>query len=260
MTDNRINSVLCISGHDPSGGAGIQADIEAINNTHSFALSVISCMTIQDSKEVYSVIPVDSDTLQQQIQTLISDSQIAAIKIGLLCCTQTIEKVLASIEPLLPHTPLIIDPVLSAGGSGKALNKQNVISAFKKQLLPRTSILTPNTHELYRLTAEKDPDKASRILLQMGVKNILLTGTHNQQNKDVINTLYQSEQKKSWHWQRLQHSYHGSGCTLAASLASYIAQGFDVESACFKAQQYTWNTLASAFKSGKGQWTPRRKN
>ncbi len=217
-------------------------------------------MTIQDTKEVYKIIPLSSDIIEQQIKILIQDSQIAAIKIGLLCCSQTIQKVLSSIEPLLPHTPLIIDPVLSAGGSGKPLNKQNVIASFKKHLLPVTSILTPNTNELYTLTGEKDPLKASRKLMQQGVKSILLTGTHNLQSKDVVNTLYQPNYQKSWHWQRLPYNYHGSGCTLAASLASYIAQGFDVESACLQAQQYTWNTLDNAFKSGKGQWTPKRKN
>ena len=260
---NKTTNVLCVSGHDPSGGAGIQADIEAINSCAAHALSIISCTTVQDSQQVYNVIPNDPHVLQKQISILIKDSPINAIKVGLIANKETIDILAAlliqlkTVDPLV-NVPLILDPVFSSGGNNQSLTKADLIAYLKQQLLPLVSIITPNTHELIQLTGETNPDKAAQLVINLGVKWVLLTGTHDTNTKDVINTLYGKNTKQQWNWPRLNGDYHGSGCTLAASLSAFIAQGVDENEAFYLAQQFTWQSLNGAYRSGKGQLTPNR--
>jgi hydroxymethylpyrimidine/phosphomethylpyrimidine kinase len=258
FTINNIPNVLCISGHDPSGGAGIQADIESINSCGAHALSIISCTTIQDSQNVYQVIPLEHKVVEQQIITVLSDSHIAAVKIGLIATQEIIQIIASSVDPLL-NTPIVLDPVFSAGGAGKRLSQQDLIDDLRKYLLHKITIITPNTDELKLLTGESQPDIAAKQLLDAGVAYVLLTGTHDESTLNVVNTLYSQNTKQQWNWPRLQGCYHGSGCTLASALAAYLAQGVDATEASFQAQKFTWGSLQAAYQSGKGQLTPNRK-
>ncbi len=250
-------NVLCISGHDPSGGAGIQADIEAINSCGAHALSIISCTTVQDSQQVYQVIPNHPNVIKEQLKTLLADSDISAIKIGLIANTDIVDIIASSVDPLL-NLPVILDPVFSSGGNNRSLTKADLVDYLKLKLLPLVTVITPNTNELLLLTGEKDFQKAAKILINNGVKYVLLTGTHDKTTKDVINTLYSATGKQQWLWPRLKGVYHGSGCTLASSLSAYLAQGVDEKEAFYLAQQFTWQSLQTAYPSGKGQLTPNR--
>ena len=255
MTAEAPPTVLVFAGHDPSGGAGIQADIEAIGAMGAHAATVITCLTIQDSGNVKALRPVEIATLTQQARTVLADYSIQAIKIGLIGSAEAAAAI-ASILAENPEIPVILDPVLAAGG-GTELAGTSLIETMRKEILPRTFLTTPNSEEARRLAETDKLDDCAAKLLQTGCKSVLITGTH-EESDSVINTLYQPGSKSSRSWGRLEGSYHGSGCTLASAASALIAAGTPLELAVIQAQLYTWRSLERAFLPGKGQFIPNR--
>jgi hydroxymethylpyrimidine/phosphomethylpyrimidine kinase len=238
--------VLSFSGHDPTGGAGIQADHEAITALGCHAVSVITCLTEQNTHNVSSIRPLDSSYILQQAHTLLADIHVSAFKIGLLGNCKIVAA-LASLLERYPQIPVVLDPVLAAGG-GTSLAKSELIDCIQKQLLPLVSLVTPNVLEAQLLS-----------IFDGACKNILLTGTHNEATKDVINTLYKEGSViSSLAWSRLPEVYHGSGCTLASAIAAGLAKGLPLIEAVETAQQFTWDSLSLARKVGAGQLIPWR--
>ena len=248
--------VLSFSGHDPSGGAGIQADIETLISHQCHSCSVITALTEQDSRNVKKLIPQHAQDIIDQAHTVLNDFSVKAIKIGLIGHHQTA----AAIQSILlqhPHIPVILDPVLAAGG-GTSLTNEQLINSIIDLLLPYTSILTPNSEEARMLAKQNDLTECGQSLLEKGCDNVLITGTH-EQSSTVNNQFFQNNGKtETFSWDRLSNSYHGSGCTLASSIAALIAHGLDPFTAVSEAQDYTWNALASAYRSGQGQLNPNR--
>jgi hydroxymethylpyrimidine/phosphomethylpyrimidine kinase len=254
--DSKPN-VLCFSGLDPTGGAGIQADIEALFSAGCHCLPVVTALTVQDTHNVLASHPVAPTLLIAQARAVLDDMPVAAIKIGLLGSIQAAEAI-HSILRDYPEIPVILDPILRAGG-GFDFSAGDIRSAIRNLLVPRTTVLTPNTLELRLLTDSTGNAEASaRKLLELGCKHVLLTGTH-ADSPSVINWLYTLQQTPEFHeWPRLSGEYHGSGCTLAASLAGYIAKGLSVAEAARQAQHFTWQSLQAGQKAGSGQWLPER--
>jgi len=248
--------VLSISGHDPSGGAGIQADIEAISALGCKAATVVTCLTVQDTVDVRRIAPLSPDLVEEQLQTLLNDIKVRVIKIGLIG-DAAVADALAAVLRGRPEIPVVLDPVLTAGG-GRELAARDLIRSIRGELLPQTLLITPNTPEARRLTDRQSLEDCAMDLLQCGCKAVLTTGTH-EQEPEVTNLLYRKDRKPLHStWARLAGSYHGSGCTLASSIAAFLAKGLTLEQAVMKAQKYTWNTLAFGTAPGKGQLLPDR--
>lgn len=239
--------VLSFSGHDPTGGAGVQADHEAISAMGCHALSVLTCLTVQDTHNVYSVKPLDSSYILQQADRLLADIKVDAFKIGLLGSCEIV-MALVSLLKQYPQIPVVLDPVLAAGGGG-ALAQSDLIVCMQKYLLPIVSLVTPNVPEADLLA-----------IFEGEYQNILLTGTHNEATADVINTLYNQKGEiiSTLSWPRLAAVYHGSGCTIAAAIAAGLAKNLPLVEAVEIAQEYTWNSLLRARKIGNGQLIPLR--
>lgn len=256
MTHSHPPVVLAIGGHDPVGGAGIQADIEAIVAQGCHAATAITCLTVQDTRNVRRLAPVDPDLLEQQAEAALSDLPVAAIKIGLIgdaVIGRRLEKLLAR----HPAIPVVLDPVLAAGG-GATLSDDDLRRVLLEGLLPRAELLTPNSREARELTGTTALDDCARILLETGCRQVLITGGH-EQGAQVINGLYGPEGlRASWAWERLPAEYHGSGCTLAAAIAALLACGLELEAAVRTAQEYTWQALAHGHRLGRGQLLPNR--
>ncbi len=256
MSSLKKPAILCFSGHDPSGGAGIQADIETIAGHQCHACSVITALTEQDTHNVKKLIPQQKQNFIDQAKTLFDDFSFNAIKIGLIGdveIAKAIQKILAENSKI----PVIFDPVLAAGG-GQALSNENLLTIIKKLLLPQTFILTPNSNEARKLTGLNDLDECGLSLLEQGCKYVLITGTH-ENSPTVCNHLYhQNELIETFNWDRLPESYHGSGCTLASSIAASITHGLDPYHAILEAQEFTWNALNEAYVPGQGQFIPNR--
>ncbi|MES9856179.1 MAG: hydroxymethylpyrimidine/phosphomethylpyrimidine kinase [Sedimenticola sp.] len=248
--------VLSIAGHDPSGGAGIQADIEAIGALGCHPATAITCLTIQDSSNVAELIPVPPEQTRRQIEFILADYPISAIKIGLIG-TPEMAEMLGKLLRQHPNLPIVLDPVLAAGG-GTKLSGVRLLEQIKANLLPQTLLTTPNAAEARRLTGEAIQERCAEHLLETGCKAVLITGA-DEAHSEVINTLYRPEAAPSaLKWPLLPESYHGSGCTLASAIAAFLAQGTDLDEAVSLAQQFTWESLSRGWRPGKGQYLPLR--
>lgn len=251
-------TVLCLSGHDPSGGAGLQADIEALLAQGCHAATVITALTIQDTRNVSSFRLLERDWVLAQARTVMADLPIAAVKLGMLGSLEMVDNVLTLMAELPTGTPLVCDPVLRAGGGG-SLGQEDVVVALRERLLPLCSIATPNLPEARLLAGLPDgsaDDCAERLLAHTPF--LLITGGHGEE-QDILNRLYGADgTRQSFRCPRLPGSYHGSGCTLASALAGRLAQGEGLLSAVNSALNYTWRTLRDAEIPGQGQYIPRR--
>lgn len=273
--EKHLPAVLSFAASDPTGGAGIQADLLTLAALGCHPLSVITALTIQDTAGVDAVLPLDDEWIIDQARTLLEDMPVAAFKLGMLGSLENVAAI-ASIVADYPDIPLIMDPVL-ASGRGDALADEDMMAAMIQLLLPQATILTPNSLEARRLmqaTTEDDDDEndpettaspespglalCARRLIETGCKHILITGTH-EHTDQVINTLYGPQGiLRSDRWERLPGSYHGSGCTLASAIAANLAHGMELTHAVQAAQKYTWHTLAAGFRPGMGQYLPDR--
>ena len=248
--------VLCFSGHDPSGGAGIQADSEAIVSLQGHCCSIITALTAQDTRNVTAVYPQSPEAIIQQAEILLADVSVKAVKIGLIADSKIVSAIVQILKQL-PGIPVVLDPVLAAGG-GSELANQALIAVINEQLLPLITLITPNSPEARRLTGLQNLADCAQALQGKGADYVLITGSH-ESTEQVHNQLFMPEQlEQTFTWERLPHSYHGSGCTLASAIAALLAQGLDMFTACNEAQDYTWQALQQAYQPGKGQYHPQR--
>jgi hydroxymethylpyrimidine/phosphomethylpyrimidine kinase len=263
MTDtSRIPpAVLTFAATDPSGGAGLQADLLTLASMGCHPLSVVTAITVQDTTGVEGVMAIDADWVSDQARAILEDIPVAAFKLGVMGSVENIA-VIAEIVSDYPEIPLIFDPVL-ASARGDEFAGEDAIEAIREMIIPQTTIITPNTPELRRLVQNEDEDnlpldKLARRLTDMGSEYVLITGTH-ESTLDVINALYSDQGvMRQDRWPRLPGSYHGSGCTLASALAATVARGLDVDEAVREAQEYTWQSLKAGFRPGMGQHIPDR--
>jgi len=250
-------TVLSLSGFDPSGGAGIQADIESIASMGGHAVPVITALTVQNTKNVDYFQAVETQLFLDQVNKILDDIPVKAIKIGMIGSINIIQSI-GNILQQNPDLPVIYDPVLTAGGGAK-LTESGMLDAIKELILPHVTILTPNSPEARQLSNEKDLKVCGDKLMQLGCNAVLLTGTH--EDDEHVNNLWFHDGRyvETFSWDRLPHEYHGSGCTLASAIAALIAQGLDPFNAVNEAQDYSWNTLQHAFQiSNEGQLIPNR--
>jgi hydroxymethylpyrimidine/phosphomethylpyrimidine kinase len=253
--------ILAIGGHDPGGGAGIQADIESIGANGCHAATALTCLTIQDSCNVNRLIPIEASILRDQIHVTLSDCRVDVVKIGLLASLPIAEAVVEILESY-PKIPVVFDPVLSAGGGSELANRR-LIDFIRERLIPLCRLITPNIPEALRLTRSVSPaqnDVMGQQLLNFGADAALITGTHEtDQASEVIHHLYlHGNPPIHSSWERLAGEFHGSGCTLAAAIAARMAAGEPLRSAVASGLKYSWLSLTHGFKVGKCQSIPGR--
>lgn len=256
-TESPLPVVMTFAGADPTGGAGIQADIETIISMGCHACPVVTAITVQDTQDLQRFKAVDSSLLVEQARAVLEDIPVDAFKIGMLGSVENIE-VLHTLFIDYPDIPVVVDPVLAAGG-GREMTSSDMLAAMTELLLPLTTIITPNSIEARKLAHNADSLDACAVELQeMGSEYVLITGSH-ENTEHVENRLYGNHRLlETFTWERLAHNYHGSGCTLASAIASLLAQGLEPFMAIHEAQQYTWETLQHANRIGMGQWHPNR--
>ena len=248
-------SVLAVSGHDPTGGAGIQADIEAILSQGCHPCTLVTCLTCQDTQNILRYYPQSPAALGDQWDTLLADVPIQAVKLGLLGSVE-VAALLSDKLRQLACDKVILDPVLRASGGTKLADKR-LLEVICDGLLPLTTVATPNLEEARQLSGEELPHQCAQWLLDRGCQAVLITGG-DEPTPLVYNTLYWHQGHKTFTWEKLPGGAHGSGCTLAASLAALLARGLELEEAVRKAQQYTWNAIKYAFSPGQGKQIPYR--
>lgn len=250
--------VLCCSGHDPTGGAGIHADIEAVAAQGAHALSLITANTVQDTSDVRRVVAVAPILIAAQIESLLADCLIGAIKIGLVGDPEQIPYLVKAIEQT--GAPAVLDPVLQAGG-GAALSNARTVAALQQQLFPHVTLLTPNAAEARRLApGVRTLEECARTLLDRGCSNVLVTGG-DEPGETVVNLWLAADGAlQRYEWPRIAARFHGAGCTLAASIAARLACGDALAEAIEVGQRYTQAALGRALAVGAGRPIPGRQN
>ncbi len=253
-------TVLVFAGLDPSGGAGLAADICAISAMGAHALPVATVLTAQDNNRVHGIAAVAEDWVRQQTEAIMARIPIAAVKIGIIGSVANalaIVDFITALRTIQPGVPVVLDPVL-ASGHGDSLAQEDPLQIIAP-LLPWASVIVPNQPEGVRLTGGlQDAAAQAEFLLQAGCGAVLLKGGHavGGQSGDVVNHWYAKDQHESWQWPRLAGEFHGSGCTLAASLAAALA--LKLPDAVLRAQAYTHAALADAYAIAPGQMMPAR--
>lgn len=268
--------VLVFSGFDPTGGAGTLADVQTLSAVGCYPVSIVTALTVQDTHTVYKVVPVRTSLLFEQAQVLFQDFSIVAIKIGLIGSVKN-ALTLARILQSHPRLPVILDPVLYSGG-GVSLADKNLQKAILTHLMPLVTIATPNIIEANALAKHYQPQinlrsirnwmpdfagmttlSIANVLLKTGCHAVWVTGTESG-TSPIQHPLFISGVPSPivFSCERLPYVYHGSGCTLAASLAGFIAKGASIPDACQQALDYTLQTLKEAYTFGKGQKIPNR--
>jgi hydroxymethylpyrimidine/phosphomethylpyrimidine kinase len=248
---------MVFAGNDPTGGAGLQADIESLASMGCHAAPVVTALTVQDTRDIKSWTPVESVHIIGQARAVLEDMPVAAFKLGMLSSVENIE-VIHTILKDYPDVPVVLDPVLTSG-AGSPLSTAEIQDAMKTLLFPMVTVLTPNSNEARALAQEADSlDACAQELLDYGCEYVLITGTH-EKTAHVINSLYGNRRlMETFTWDRLPHHYHGSGCTLASAIAGLLCQGLEPFSAIHEAQQYTWEALENGYRLGMGQLLPNR--
>ncbi|MES1929692.1 bifunctional hydroxy-methylpyrimidine kinase/ hydroxy-phosphomethylpyrimidine kinase [Salinisphaera dokdonensis CL-ES53] len=249
-------NILVIAGHDPSGGAGIQADIEAAAANGAHAATVITLLTCQDTTNVHGVEAVDTAFFARCLDTALADMRFDAIKIGVVANVEQVERIVA-VARQLPHVPLVVDPVLRAAGGG-TLADDSVGQALRDTLFAHADVVTPNAGEARLLCdGDNDIDRCGARLATHDTCALITGGDEG--DGEVINREYVADRSPVAHaWPRLPGVFHGSGCTLASAIAAQLAHGHDRPTAIRRAQAYVWRTLDAAFAAGHGQRIPAR--
>ena len=259
MNDGRNAAcVLVFAGLDPSGGAGIQADIQAISAAGAHVLPIVTALTVQDNQHVHAVHPVDPEVLREQARVLVDQGTcIDAIKIGIVGSAAN-AKVIADVITLLramnADLPVVLDPVL-ASGHGDMLSKGDAVQALAP-LRKFATLITPNLPEARALCGVEAINTQADILLR-DTPNVLIKGGHGEDDV-IVNRWFSAGSQRDWTWPRLRGEFHGSGCTLASAIAARLAQHVPIEAALDTAQHYTHHSLVNAFSIAPGQQIPKR--
>lgn len=248
--------VLCFSGLDPSGGAGLQADIEAVAALGGLAAVCCTALTVQDSQRVHGFELVSAELIRRQAEAVLADLPVKAIKLGMLG-SGAIAAVVAEVLAQHPRIPVVLDPVLVANSGGSLAGDD--LAQGLLSLLPLATVVTPNTVEARRLAECDDLAEAVGRLSALGASRLLLKGGH-EPGERLVNRLYEAgrlvhESSRP----RLQGEYHGSGCTLASALAAGLAAGLDLVAATRQAEAFVARALERADRPrATGQFIPWR--
>lgn len=254
--DDLPPSVLCIAGSDSGGGAGIQADLRSVTAQGVHALTAITALTAQNTRGVNAIHVPPVSFLREQFEALVEDFRIAAVKIGMLGSRAIVECV-DELLSRLPGIPVVLDPVM-VSGTGATLLQDDALTALRQRLLPRASLLTPNLHEAELLLGERialpeQLEPAARRLAGLGPGAVLLKGGHLEAGDTVVDLLLDGGEAFRFEHPRLQRRPHGTGCSLASTIAARLALGDSMPAACRQACEHVHLALRDAYRPGLGQ-------
>jgi hydroxymethylpyrimidine/phosphomethylpyrimidine kinase len=251
-----MNSVLTIAGSDSSGGAGIQADLKTFSALGCYGMSVITAITAQNTTAVTAVHEVPVDIIEAQIDAVVTDIRPDATKTGMLSSAAIVEAVAAKLRQYdLPN--VVVDPVMVAK-SGDRLLREDAVTAVRKTLLPVAHVLTPNLPEAEVLLGGEsirtfiEMREAAREIQAMGPRAVIMKGGHHH-GETVVDILYDGREFHEFEAARVHtQNTHGTGCTFASAIASYLALGEGLPEAVRLAKEYLTQAINAAYPVGHG--------
>jgi len=244
---------LTIGGSDPTGGAGIQADLKTFKSFGVYGLSIPTALTAQNTNGVTGIYDLPSGFFSNQLDTLLKDIKPDALKTGMLSSSEII-KIIAEKIKQYSLKNLVIDPV-TVSSTGVPLVNDNALEFMKDYLFPLAKVITPNIYEASLFTGiniqdEDDMKKAAIKLKGFGSETVIITGGHlERQTIDLL--LYEGE-FLSLQREKIEGQYHGTGCVFSSAITACLAFGYDVRETSVKANEFVWKAIKSAFSIGKG--------
>jgi len=259
MSTNRPKVPLTISGSDPSGGAGIQADLKVFLRFGLSGAAVPTAVTVQSPTGVKAIEALDARLVKRQIDALLMDFRPAAVKVGMLPSGEVVRAVARALTPLArKKVPIVIDPVLQASSGARVLPRKDV-ALFLRHLVPLATLITPNVTEAAELsgrsvgTVRRDTQEVIKDLLKAGPKAVLVKGGH-LSGDEAVDILGTKDDVVMYSLPRVprRRSVHGTGCALSAAIAALLAQKIPLEDAVEMGKQFVANAIAEARYVGRG--------
>lgn len=251
------HAALTVAGSDSGGGAGIQADLKTFHRFGVYGCSVITCLTAQNTVGVQGIEAASPEFVRAQLQAVLEDLPVGAVKTGMLYSAEIIDAVAAVLRER-PALPLVVDPVMVAT-SGDKLLQDDAIAACREKLFPLARLVTPNLHEARLLTGrgirnESEMKEAALELAEFGCRAVLIKGGHFEDEREAVDMLYVdgSFERLSSKRISLETETHGSGCTLSAAITAELARGAAVSAACRRGKEFVFRAIQGAVPFGKG--------
>ena len=250
-----IKQTLTIAGSDSGGGAGIQGDLKAMSANGTFAMSVITSVTAQNTTTVTDTFDLPDRIIHSQLDAIFTDFDVAAVKTGMLSSTAIITTVCKKLREY-QVTQLIVDPVMKSK-SGHSLLAPHAIDSLKSDLIPMALLITPNIYEAEQLSGTTirtvaDARQAAKLIYQLGCRHVLIKGGHLLE-KPATDLLYDGRFFRMYPGTFIDTTNtHGTGCTFASAITAHVARGLPIPDAVEKAKIYLTQAIQHSFSIGHG--------
>jgi hydroxymethylpyrimidine/phosphomethylpyrimidine kinase len=241
-------NILSIGGSDPSSGAGIQSDIKTFSNHDVYGFTVVTAITSQNTRKVTSVEPVSAKSLMAQIDSILSDFHIDAIKIGMVYNSQIIKVIHSKLRNI--KVPIVIDPIIKST-TGATLLKKSALYDYRKMIVPLADVITPNKHEAKVLSGISNINKSAKKIQLMGANCVIITGATSSNGK-ISDFILEENKKYVISGKKIPIRNHGSGCNYSASIAVSLAKGNTIRYAVKAAKDYVYQSIKNSKNIGKG--------
>ena len=241
-------NVLSIGGSDPSSGAGIQSDVKTFENHGVYGFTVITAITSQNTKKISKIVPISPKNIESQLESVLSDFQIDAIKIGMVYDTSIIKAVHKIIKN--QRCPIIVDPIIEST-TKMILLKKSSINAYRKMIIPLATVITPNKKESKILSECNKPEDASKRLQELGARNVIITG-FKESKGEIMDFVMESNNNYVLKGKKIKIVNHGSGCNYSASIAASLARKKSIHDSASIAKEYVYESIKNSKNLGKG--------
>jgi hydroxymethylpyrimidine/phosphomethylpyrimidine kinase len=247
---------LVIGGSDSGGGAGIQADLQTLTAHGVFGTTAITATTAQNSRGVRSINALPADHVIEQIEAVLDDYPVSAVKIGMLATADIVRAVAATLRKYRARN-IVLDPVIAASAGTTALLERNALKVLVAELIPMSTVVTPNLPEVEIMLGIHSNDSgaianAGRRLLELGAQAAVIKGGH-QRTEWITDHYFDAAQHLQFRHRRLPFEAHGTGCSLSSAIAAGLARGCDSAEATRSAVDYVNGAIRHAFRLGLGE-------
>jgi hydroxymethylpyrimidine/phosphomethylpyrimidine kinase len=249
-----LKTAMTVAGSDSGGGAGIQADLKTFAAVGVYGTSVITALTAQNTMGVSGIFEVPPSFVEAQFDAIAADIGMDAMKTGMLFSAAIIEAVCGKIEGY-GLSKVVVDPVMVAT-SGDLLLREDAVEAVRSRLMPLSLVVTPNRREAevlagIRVATDEEVEEAALRIARLGARYVLIKGGHSE--GDAVDWLFDGSRMTAYRSERIKTTNtHGTGCTLSAAIASYLALGMETPDAVGRAKEYMSSALRNAYPMGKG--------
>ena len=241
-------NVLSIGGSDPSSGAGIQSDVKTFENHDVYGFTVITAITSQNTKKISKIAPISAKDIRTQLESVLSDFQIDAIKIGMVYDSSIIKIVNTMIKN--QKCPIVVDPIIEST-TKKILLKKSAIDSYKRYIIPLATVITPNKKEAKILSGSSKAEDAAKELQKLGAKNVIITGFR-ESEKEIEDFVMEVDNNYILKGKKIKIINHGSGCNYSASITASLARKKSIYEATVTAKEYVYQSIKKSKNLGKG--------